>query len=109
VLKDVLQTAIPVTGQDVVVVFVSVSGTRDGMLTQETFACEIYPADVGGGGPLSAIQLTTAAGICAMADLVRQEKLPTSGLVRPQECALAEFLANRFGSLYPRGKEVTRT
>ncbi|MGH3946775.1 MAG: saccharopine dehydrogenase C-terminal domain-containing protein [Pseudonocardiaceae bacterium] len=108
VLKDVLETAIPVTDQDLVLVFVSVSGTRDGVLTQETFARKVYPADVG-GRRLSAIQLTTAAGICAMADLVREEKLPTSGIVEPQECALEEFLANRFGSLYLRGKEVATT
>jgi saccharopine dehydrogenase-like NADP-dependent oxidoreductase len=108
VLKDVLETAIPVTDQDVVLVFVSVSGTRDGVLTQETFARKVYPADVG-GRRLSAIQLTTAAGICAMADLVREEKLPTSGFVGPQECAWEEFLANRFGSLYLRGTEVAPT
>ncbi|HKR48045.1 MAG TPA: saccharopine dehydrogenase C-terminal domain-containing protein [Pseudonocardiaceae bacterium] len=99
VLKDVLETAIPVTDQDVVLIVVSVSGTRNGVLTQETFARKVYPTDVG-GLRLSAIQLTTAAGICAMADLVREEKLPTSGFVQPQDCALTEFLANRFGSLY---------
>lgn len=97
VLKDFLETAIPVTDQDVVLVFVSVSGTRDGVLTQETYARKVYPADVA-GRRLSAIQLTTAAGICAMADLVRTEKLPTSGFVRPEECALTEFLANRFAA-----------
>ncbi|MGH3854688.1 MAG: saccharopine dehydrogenase C-terminal domain-containing protein [Pseudonocardiaceae bacterium] len=107
VFKDVLETAIPVTDQDVVVVFVSVSGTRDGVLTQETFARTVYAADVG-GRRFSAIQLTTAAGICAMADLVREEKLPTSGFVRQEECALEEFLANRFGSLYLRGKAVAQ-
>ena len=108
VLKDVLETAIPVTDQDVVLVFVSMSGTRDGVLTQETFARKVYAADVG-GRRLSAIQLTTAAGICAMADLVRAEKLPTSGFVRQEECALEEFLANRFGSLYLRGRQVAHT
>ncbi|MGH4010666.1 MAG: saccharopine dehydrogenase family protein, partial [Pseudonocardiaceae bacterium] len=46
VLADVLETAIPVTDQDVVLVFVSVSGTRDGVLTQETFARKVYPADM---------------------------------------------------------------
>jgi saccharopine dehydrogenase-like NADP-dependent oxidoreductase len=108
VLKDVLETAIPVTDQDVVLVFVNVSGTRDGVLIQETFARKVYAADVG-GRRLSAIQLTTAAGICAMADLVREEKLPMSGFVRQEECALEEFLANRFGSLYLQGKEVATT
>lgn len=105
VLKDVLETAIPVTDQDVVLIFVSVSGTRDGVLTQQTFARKVYASDVG-GRRLSAIQLTTAAGICTMADLVRQEKLPTAGFVRQEDCSLDEFLANRFGSLYLRGKEV---
>ncbi|MGH3866708.1 MAG: saccharopine dehydrogenase C-terminal domain-containing protein [Pseudonocardiaceae bacterium] len=106
-LKDILETAIPGTDQDVVVIFVSVSGTRDGVLTQETFARTVYATHVGGRW-LSAIQLTTAAGICAMADLVREEKLPTSGFLRQEECALAEFLANRFGSLYLQGRQVAQ-
>ncbi len=106
VLKDVLETAIPVTEQDVVVILVSVSGIRDGVLTQQSFGRKVYPATVG-GRRLSAIQLTTAAGICAMADLVRQEKLPTSGFLRQEQCALTEFLANRFGSLYQHGTEVS--
>jgi saccharopine dehydrogenase-like NADP-dependent oxidoreductase len=108
VFKEVLETAIPATDQDVVLVFVSVSGTREGVLTQRSFARKVYAADVG-GRRLSAIQLTTAASICAMADLVRQEKLPTSGLVRQEQCALDEFLANRFGCLYSQAKEVTQT
>lgn len=101
VLKDILETAIPVTDQDVVVIFVSASGIREGVLTQETFARKIHPSEVG-GRRLSAVQVATAAGICAMADLVREEKLPTSGFLRQEQCALAEFLANRFGSLYLR-------
>jgi saccharopine dehydrogenase-like NADP-dependent oxidoreductase len=58
------------------------------------------------GRHLSAIQLTTAAGVCAMVDLVRDGKLPSAGFVRQEQCSLDEFLANRFGSLYLRGQEV---
>jgi saccharopine dehydrogenase-like NADP-dependent oxidoreductase len=105
VLKDVLEAAIPITFQDVVLVFVTASGLRGGVLTQESFARKIYAADVG-GRRLSAIQLTTAAGVCAMVDLVRTEKLPTSGLVRQEQCSLDEFLANRFGRLYLRTSEA---
>jgi saccharopine dehydrogenase-like NADP-dependent oxidoreductase len=104
-LKDVLEAAIPITYQDVVLVFVTASGTRDGRLTQESFARKVYAADVA-GRRLSAIQLTTAAGVCAMVDLVRTEKLPTTGLVRQEQCSLDEFLANRFGALYLRSQEV---
>jgi hypothetical protein len=38
---------------------------------------------------------------------MREGKLPQRGFVRQEECALSDFLANRFGSLYLRGKEVT--
>ena len=104
-LKDVLEAAIPITYQDVVLVFVTASGRRDGLLTQESFARKINAADVA-GRRLSAIQLTTAAGVCAMVDLVRTEKLPTSGFVRQEQCSLDEFLGNRFGQLYLRSQEV---
>ena len=105
-LKDVLEAAIPITYQDVVLVFVTVSGMKEGLLTQETFARKVYAGEVA-GHLMSAIQITTAAGICTMMDLMRQGKLPTSGFVRQEDCSLEEFLGNRFGSLYLRGKAVT--
>ena len=43
-LKDILENAVPVTLQDVVIVFVTVSGMRDGQLMQETYANKIYAA-----------------------------------------------------------------
>jgi saccharopine dehydrogenase-like NADP-dependent oxidoreductase len=98
-LKDVLETAIPITYQDVVLVFVTVSGWRDGLLTQESFAKKIYAREIN-GRLMSAIQITTAAGICAMCDLLSAGKLPQKGFVRQEECNLDDFLANRFGGLY---------
>jgi saccharopine dehydrogenase-like NADP-dependent oxidoreductase len=44
--------------------------------------------------------VTTAAGICAMVDLLVQGKLPTTGFVRQEQAPLAAFLANRFGQYY---------
>jgi saccharopine dehydrogenase-like NADP-dependent oxidoreductase len=99
VLKDVLETAIPMTLQDVVLIFVTVSGMKDGRLTQQTYAKKIY-SQVINGQHLSAIQVTTAAGICAMVDLVRAGKLPQAGFVRQEQASLADFLANRFGRYY---------
>lgn len=98
-LKDVLETAIPMTLQDVVLIFCTVSGTRDGRLTQESYAKKIYSAQVN-GQHLSAIQLTTASGICAMVDMLREGKLPQQGFVRQEEANLNDFLANRFGCHY---------
>ena len=98
-LKDVLEYAIPVTLQDVVLVFVAVTGGRAGRLTQESYAKKIYAATIG-GHPWSAIQITTAAAVCAMLDLMREGKIPRRGFVRQEDVPLAEFLANRFGRYY---------
>jgi saccharopine dehydrogenase-like NADP-dependent oxidoreductase len=98
-LKEILEASIPITKQDVVLIFVSVSGTREGHLEQETYAKKIYSQRVN-GQLLSAIQLTTAAGICSMVDLLVNGKLPQQGLVRQEQAELAVFLANRFGQYY---------
>jgi saccharopine dehydrogenase-like NADP-dependent oxidoreductase len=99
VLKDVLEASVPMTHQDVVLVFVTVSGMREGRLTQESFAKKIYSTTID-GRLYSAIQITTAAGICAMVDMLRDGALPRSGFVRQEDAGLDQFLANRFGKYY---------
>lgn len=48
ILKDILENSVPITMQDVVLVFVTVTGWRDGNLHQVTDARKIYHADVAG-------------------------------------------------------------
>ena len=98
-LKDVLETAIPITHQDVVLIFVVVTGWRENRLTQESYAKKIYAKEVR-GNLMSAIQITTAAGICAMVDLMFDGHLPNAGFVRQEMCDLDQFLGNRFGRHY---------
>ena len=98
VFRDVIEQAVPVTRQDVVLVFVTVTGRRAGLLTQETWARKVY-GDAQPGGH-SAIQKTTAAGVCAMIDLHRTGKLPATGFVRQEQAGLADVLGNRFGRVF---------
>jgi saccharopine dehydrogenase-like NADP-dependent oxidoreductase len=98
-LKDILENSVPVTLQDVVIVFVTVSGMRGGQLVQETYANKIYAAPVG-GRVRSAIQITTAGGICAVLDMLSAGVLPQSGLIKQEDIKLSDFLANRFGRVY---------
>jgi saccharopine dehydrogenase-like NADP-dependent oxidoreductase len=98
-LKDILEAAVPRTTQDVVILFVSATGRRQGRLTQETYARKIYAGDVG-GVQRSAIQITTASSICAVLDLLAEGRLPQSGFVRQEDVPLQAFLANRFGRAY---------
>ena len=99
VLKDILENAVPATMQDMVIVFVTVTGERGGRYVQETYARSIYGQKVG-GTQRTAIQVTTAAGICAMLDLLVAGRLPQQGFVRQEEIGLDAFLANRFGRVY---------
>jgi len=98
-LKDILENAVPATLQDVVIVFVTVSGLKDGQLMQETYVNKVYAQPVG-GEMKSAIQITTAGAICAVLDLLAEGKLPAKGFIRQEDIPLADILANRFGRFY---------
>jgi saccharopine dehydrogenase-like NADP-dependent oxidoreductase len=104
-LKDILENAVPATMQDVVVIFVTVSGWRDSRLMQETYARKIY-AQVQAGKLRSGIQVTTAGSACAMVDLLAHGQLPQRGFVRQEDVALSDFLANRFGSVYAQADQA---
>ena len=100
-LKDIFESSIPLTYQDVVLVFINVSGIKDGQLVQETYANKIYNHTIN-GKLWSAIQITTAAGICAVLDLQAQGKLPKTGFVRQEDVLYDDFINNRFGQYYRR-------
>jgi saccharopine dehydrogenase-like NADP-dependent oxidoreductase len=108
VLKDILENALPTTMQDVVIIFVTVSGRKDGRLVQETYAHKVYSGPVA-GRMHSAIQITTAASICAALDLLATGSLPARGFVKQEEIGLDAFLANRFGRYYARHEQALRS
>lgn len=101
VLKDILEQAVPATMQDVVIVFVTVAGRKNGKLLQDTYARKIY-SQVLAGKMRSAIQITTASSLCAMLDLLAERQLPQAGFIKQEDVALADFLANRFGRAYAK-------
>lgn len=104
-LKDLLEDAVPVTYQDVVITFVTVTGTRQRQLTQLCDARKIYHQNIG-GRHWSAIQLTTAAGICGAVDLHASGRLPRRGFVPQEQIPLTDFLDNRFGRYYASGVQI---
>ncbi len=98
-LKDILENALPITMQDVVLVFCTASGYRDGRFEVVTDTRKVYDRVVY-GERLSAIQLTTAASLCAVLDLHAQGVLPDRGFVRQEDVPLEPYLENRFGRYY---------
>lgn len=105
VLKDILENALPATFQDVVVIFVTVAGRKNGRLLQETYANKVYSKG-SGENVRSAIQITTASGICAVLDMLADGTLRSKGFVRQEEISLDSFLANRFGKAYRQRETV---
>ena len=81
-LKDILEHAVPVTLQDVVIVFVAVSGMQADRLVQETYAHKIYAREIG-GRTVSAIQITTASAICAVVGHAGRRGRSRPGLRQP--------------------------
>jgi saccharopine dehydrogenase-like NADP-dependent oxidoreductase len=101
-LKRVLENAVPQTLQDVVIVYVAVAGRQDGELREENYVSKIYPQVIA-GRLWSAIQVTTAAGVSAVMDLVLQQPGRFRGFVRQEDFQLVDVLANRFGRFYADG------
>ncbi len=95
-LKRILESAVPQTLQDVVIVYAAVTGSQQGELREESYVSKVYPQMVA-GRLWSAIQVSTAAGICAVVDLVLAEPQRYRGLVTQESFRLPEILGNRFG------------
>ena len=98
-LKRILEAAVPRTHQDVVLVYVSVTGKQDGALFEENYVRKFYPREIS-GRPWAAIQVTTASALCAVADTVLQSGRPPRGFVTQESFGYPDFIANRFANAY---------
>ena len=101
-LKRILENSVPQTLQDVVIIYAAVTGMQDGELREENYVNKVYPQVVA-GRLWSAIQITTAAGICAVLDIVLSNPDQHGGFVAQEEFKLPEILDNRFGRFYAHG------
>ncbi|MDX2410897.1 MAG: saccharopine dehydrogenase C-terminal domain-containing protein [Woeseiaceae bacterium] len=101
-LKRILENAVPQTLQDVVVIYVAVTGNQDGELREENYVNKVYPQVVA-GRLWSAIQVTTASGLCSVLDLVLSKPGDYAGFVAQEQFRLADILENRFGRAYAHG------
>lgn len=98
-LKEIFEKSIPVSTQDVVLIFCAVNGWIDGQLKQISYAKKLYHKNIY-GKELSAIQISTAAGLCTAVDLFKNKKLPSKGFIKQEDIDLEAFLDNRFGKFY---------
>jgi saccharopine dehydrogenase-like NADP-dependent oxidoreductase len=98
-LGRIFDRAIPTTMQDQIVIYVSAIGMVRGKLTERTYANAVLHKVID-GEEWTGIQITTAAGVCAVLDLLMQGRIPQQGFVRMEQIAYPDFIANRFGRHY---------
>ncbi len=98
-LKKILENTLPKTTQDVVLVYVSVTGTQEGSFFEKNYVRKFYPKKLN-NIHWSAIQLTTASSLCAVVDQVIKKPDKFRGFVA-QECfSLDDITHNRFGQYF---------
>ncbi|MGD1717152.1 saccharopine dehydrogenase family protein [Dapis sp. BLCC M172] len=105
-LQEILENSIPITKQDVVLIFCTVTGWRNGYLEQISDVRKIYPLNLY-GETWSSIQLATSASLCAILDMYLNREISHSGFLKQEDISLDSFLANRFGSYYTdKGRNI---
>ena len=104
-LKQIIEEAVAVTWQDLVLIMASGTGFIDGQLCQHTEVFKLYHQQLH-GQHWSAIQLSTASALCAMVDLCLQQQLSGDGFVKQESISLEDFLANRFAEPYLEGRHT---
>ena len=102
-LKRILEHALPKTYQDVVLVYVSVTGMQDEHYTEENYVRKFYPQRIE-GHRWSAIQLATASDICSIADTILTNPEKYRGFIRQEQFSLEEIMHNRFGGYFKNTK-----
>jgi saccharopine dehydrogenase-like NADP-dependent oxidoreductase len=98
-LHEVMESVVARTTQDVVLIYAGASGLIHGELQEVTECYRIMHRPVA-GEDWTAIQITTAAALCAVLDIELSERKPRRGFVRQEDVSLSAFLANRFGRMY---------
>ena len=99
-LLDIFAHSLPVTRQDVVIIFITVSGLRGGRLEQVAYTNKILGRAIN-GREYTAIQLCTASSACAVLDLLASGRIMKPGFVRQEDielaCVLVDPIPHRVG------------
>ena len=98
-LQRILENALPMTVQDVVIVYVSASGYREEGFIEDSFVRKIYPQQIN-GRTWSAIQVATAAGLCGVLDVVLSDPARYRGFIPQESVPLSRFMETPYGHYY---------
>jgi len=98
-LCDIFDRSIPSTTDDVIVILCVAIGVENGKLVEKIDSRRV-PAKEINGKHWTGIQITTAAGVCAVLDMLKDGQVPQKGFVKMEDVSYDAFIANRFGREY---------
>ncbi|MFQ5932004.1 MAG: saccharopine dehydrogenase C-terminal domain-containing protein [Nitrospiraceae bacterium] len=99
ILKQILESAVPTTQQDRVVILISVVGRVDGSLRENTYT-KVIPHGEIEGIHWTAIQIATASSLASVVDLCLRGRISKTGLVRQEEIDYEAFIESEYGSVF---------
>lgn len=102
--KQILNNALPLVDEDIVLVYAAVEGIMNGQLRRKEFA-ESYRKITLDNKDWRAISWTTACSISAVVDLVSEGKLKNKGFIKQEEIPFEMFIKSQFGSMYEKYKD----
>ena len=95
VLEKLFDKEVPRTTNDVIIFFVKVIGEIEGVLQEKTYLRKIH-----GDDRFSAIQRTTASGVCSCLEMYFKDQIKKNGFTKQESIVWEDFTANQFGSVY---------
>ena len=98
-LCDIFDRSIPSTSDDVIVILCVAIGIENGKLVEKIDSRRV-PAKLINGKHWTGIQITTAAGVCAVLDMLKDGQVPQKGFVKMEDVSYDAFIKNRFGAYY---------
>lgn len=102
--KEILNNALPLVDDDIVLVYAAVEGKIDGQLRRKEFSESYRNVEID-GKDWRAISWTTACSISAVVDMVSEGKLKSKGFIKQEEIDFEMFINSHFGSMYEKYKD----
>lgn len=99
ILKKIFEKSIPISYQDMVLVFISVTGIIKNQFVERVFTRTVFSQDVH-KKHFTAIQLTTAGSVCAVMDMHAHNELPQKGFIRQGDVDFKRYKSNAFVKYY---------
>lgn len=94
-IGDLFDQTVPYTTEDVVVMLIKVIGKKGGKLLEKSYQKNIFGKD-----GMSAIQRSTASGVCANIVSYCRDELTGEGFVKQEDVDWQTFISNKFGQVY---------